>query len=84
MALREDYGKSLQNWVAAFKRYTARVVNMMFEVSPLWQRNFFDHVIRKEESLIRVAEYILQNPVRKGIVPDWGEYPFCRLNEDQF
>ncbi|MHB8070240.1 MAG: REP-associated tyrosine transposase [Desulfobaccales bacterium] len=41
-----------------------------------WQKDFYDHVIKKEESLIRNIKYILDNPVRKGIVTDWQEYPF--------
>ena len=30
----------------------------------LWQRGFYDRVIRDEEELNRVREYILQNPLR--------------------
>jgi REP element-mobilizing transposase RayT len=40
-----------------------------------WQRNFFDHRIRREESLSEKADYILQNPVRAGLVEraqDWS------------
>ena len=32
--------------------------------SPLWQRSFFDHVIRDEEGLRRIREYILCNPLK--------------------
>lgn len=84
MSMQERYGKSLQNWVAAFKRYTSRVMNMMYAVSPLWQRNFHDHVVRREESLLKIAEYIIENPVRKGLVADWKEYPFSRMNAEHF
>src|SRR6185437_15946071 len=38
-----------------------------FKVSRLWQKGFYDHVIRNEESLNRVAWYILMNPVRGGL-----------------
>lgn len=30
----------------------------------LWQRNYYEHVIRGEESLNRVRQYILDNPAR--------------------
>ncbi|MCD6358556.1 MAG: transposase [Dehalococcoidia bacterium] len=43
------------------------------------QRSFYDHVVRKEENLRQVAEYILNNPVRKGLVAGWEDYPFCDL-----
>jgi REP element-mobilizing transposase RayT len=35
LKLKKEYGKTLQNWVAAFKRYTARQVGVEFNVSPL-------------------------------------------------
>ena len=41
-----------------------------------WQKDFFGHVIKKDESLPRNIKYILDNPVRKGIVTDWQEYPY--------
>ena len=79
LSLTNNYKKSLQNWVSAFKSYTARIVNTSFCIKPLWQKNFYDHVVRKEESLIKIAEYIVNNPVRKGIVSDWQEYPYSRM-----
>jgi putative transposase len=45
----------------------------------LMQRSFYDHVVRKEEDLRQIAEYILNNPVRKGLVEKWEDYPFCGL-----
>lgn len=43
----------------------------------LFQRSFYDHVVRKDEDLTRIAEYILNNPVRKGIVERWQDYKHC-------
>ncbi|MCP4269084.1 MAG: hypothetical protein GY777_26505 [Candidatus Brocadiaceae bacterium] len=72
---------TLQNWVSAYKRYTSRITNQLFEIKPLWQKNFYDHIVRKEESLLKIAEYIVYNPVRKGIVTEWEEYPYSRIME---
>lgn len=41
-----------------------------------WQKDFYDHIHRKEEDLKKHITYILNNPVRKGLVSDWKEYPF--------
>jgi putative transposase len=41
-----------------------------------WQKDFYDHVLRKDEDLVRHVRYILSNPVRTGMVGDWKEYPF--------
>ena len=42
----------------------------------LWQRGFYDHILRKEEDVKQLARYILGNPVRKGLVEDYRNYPF--------
>ena len=42
---------------------------------PLWQISYYDHVLREEEAIRPIAEYIWENPVRKGLVAsrfDWA------------
>ena len=41
-----------------------------------WQKDSYDHILRKEEDLIKQVRYILGNPVRKGLVEDWKAYPY--------
>jgi len=36
----------------------------------LWQRNYYEHVIRDEESLNRIREYILNNPAQWALDPE--------------
>jgi len=71
LKLNEGYGKSLPNWVAAFKKYNSRILSMLFDIKPLWQANYYEHVVRKNESLKSIAEYIANNPVRKHFVQHW-------------
>ena len=40
----------------------------------LWQDESFDHVIRSSESLNEKVEYVMQNPVRKGLVSRPEDY----------
>jgi len=42
----------------------------------IWQRSFYDHFLRKDEDCKMVANYIVHNPVRAGIVQHWQNYPF--------
>jgi len=42
----------------------------------IWQRSFYDHFLRRDENCMLVAKYIIDNPVRKGIVERWEDYPF--------
>jgi putative transposase len=42
----------------------------------LWQKGFYDHVIRSGEGMDAVAWYIFTNPVRAGLVKHFDEWPF--------
>jgi len=42
----------------------------------LWQKGFYEHVLRSTESLQSVAWYIWLNPVRKGLVARPADYPY--------
>ena len=42
--------------------------------SRLWQASYYDHVLRKDEDVMSVAKYILDNPVRKRLVTHFMEY----------
>ncbi len=40
----------------------------------LWQPSYYDHILRKEEDTPNVVRYILENPVRKGLVQHFLDY----------
>jgi len=77
LSLNRSYSKSLKDWIANFKRYTSRKIHTKMKIqSGIWQRGFYEHIIRKHESLIQKAKYILGNPVRKGLSKDWESYKY--------
>lgn len=41
----------------------------------LWQRGFHDRALRREEDLVKVARYVVANPLRAGLVERLGDYP---------
>ena len=41
-----------------------------------WQKDFHDRILRKNDSVIDVVKYILNNPVRKELVENWKTYIF--------
>jgi putative transposase len=41
-----------------------------------WQKSFYDHILRSDEEIDLHIRYFLENPVRKGIIEDWKEYPW--------
>ncbi len=42
----------------------------------LWQRGYYDRVLRPDEDTAVVSRYVLANPVRAGLVADPTAYPF--------
>jgi len=57
---------ALPEIVRGFKTYSARAINDARGTRgmPVWQRSFYDHVIRDERSLHCIREYIANNPAR--------------------
>jgi putative transposase len=42
----------------------------------LWEKGFYDHVLREGENVNAVAWYIFNNPVRKGLAKDPRDWPY--------
>jgi hypothetical protein len=40
----------------------------------IWQEESFDHVLRSAESLDQKIVYVLENPLRRGMVSQWHDY----------
>ena len=56
---------TLAEIIRAFKTFTARRVNEIRNAGgvALWQRNYYEHVVRGENELNRIREYIANNPL---------------------
>jgi len=61
--------QSLSSAIGAFKSIVARRINVLRSTPGglLWQRNYYEHIIRNELDLERIRTYIANNPAR------WGE-----------
>ena len=42
----------------------------------LWEKGFYDHILRDDDDRNAVAWYIFNNPVRKGLVHDPRDWPY--------
>jgi REP element-mobilizing transposase RayT len=51
--------------VRGFKTFAARRINELQGIQgvSVWQRNYWEHIVRNEEELQRIREYIRDNPV---------------------
>ena len=54
------------NIVRAFKARCTHIINGVHDTPGhlLWQRNYYEHIIRNEDELNRIREYIVNNPAR--------------------
>lgn len=59
--------KEIRDW----RKYVSRVHEIP------WQRDFFEHRLRSDESRSEKYDYILNNPIRAGLAEAVGERPFC-------
>jgi putative transposase len=42
----------------------------------LWQSGYHDRILRQDEDFAGYADYIVQNPVRAGLVSSAADYPY--------
>ena len=70
-----EHKSSLLKFMRTFKQETSFQFNRTFN-NPLWQRSYYDHILRKEEAVEELSLYILNNPVRAGLIDDYREYAF--------
>ena|SRR5437762_8527355 len=70
-----DGKSSLSKIISDFKRATVKFAGIR------WQRNFFDHRLRHDESLEEKAAYIRNNPVRAGLILGGG-WPYVIDREE--
>lgn len=57
--------KNLGAIVRGFKSTTTKQINKLRNVtdSSLWQRNYYEHIIRNEKALNNISKYIIENPL---------------------
>lgn len=60
LSLQKKY-LSLSNIIGAFKTTSSKLIHQI-KHSFRWQRSFYDHIIRHEESLQKIRQYIIDNP----------------------
>lgn len=60
----ESPSNNLGAIIRGYKSAVTKQINLMRKTpgTKLWQRNYYDHIIRNEESLFHIREYIKNNP----------------------
>lgn len=67
---------SLGELMQKTKSLSKRAVNMSSgRKGSLWQPGYHDRALRWEEDLVKLARYVVANPLRAGLVKRLGDYP---------
>ena len=76
--IRPNLGFDLEKVLGAVKGYTAKLINQRLGTTgTLWQEESYDRIVRDEEHLFRVLQYIGRNRSRCGLS---NSYPFRWVN----
>jgi REP element-mobilizing transposase RayT len=65
--------------VRTFKTFPTRQVQLLGHDGKLWQDDYYDHILRRREDSFGIARYILENPVRRGLVTTPEAYRWSGL-----
>ena len=74
---------TLSTIMQSLKGYTARKANRLLGRNGVfWQPESYDHVVRDANEWQRIVTYVLNNPVKAGLVDRWEKWQwnYCRLD----
>lgn len=64
-----------RRFIKSAKQYSGYYYSQQFG-ERLWQRYGFERTLRDNEATLSVARYIVENPVRAGLMKNPKDYPF--------
>lgn len=68
---------ALARVIQLIKGASARAINLARSCTgSVWQRGWFDHILRSGEKLHEKIEYVANNPVEAGLVGSAAEWPW--------
>jgi len=66
----------LGRWIGSLKQALTKSITCGRGDRPIWQRGFFDHLLRNDESYSQKWDYVHENPVRAGLVASVDDWPY--------
>lgn len=78
-----DTSKTLSSIMHSIKRHTARESNKILnKQGKFWQDESYDRFVRNNRELRNTVEYVINNPVKAGLVDNWRDWPHTFVNFD--
>ena len=79
----EETDYSLSKIMHNIKRNSAKQANQILgRTGIFWQHESYDHVVRDSVELERIIKYVLNNPVKAGLVDDWTQWKWSYCKYD--
>ena len=72
----DDQKIALAAWMKSLKNTISKVLRSPGVASPHWQKTFFDHLLRSDDSYSQKWNYVRENPVRAGFVKKAEDWPY--------
>ncbi|WP_158279591.1 transposase [Arcicella aurantiaca] len=81
--LQEDY--PLHQILKFLKGYSGKKANEILRRNgEFWQHESYDRIVRDGKECERIITYILNNPVKIGLVEKWQDYEYSYVNEKYY
>ena len=68
---------SIIDFVRFFKGRSSTELRRRLGLRNVWQKSFHDQMVRQADDLSQISKYLLENPVRAGLVSTWQDWPWC-------
>ena len=68
---------TLANWMKSLKNSLSKHWRAKGIEAPHWQKGYFDHLLRSEESHAEKWAYVRDNPLRAGLVENAQDWPYA-------
>jgi putative transposase len=78
-----DGSPDLSQIMHSLKRFTAKESNLLLNrKGAFWTPESYDRLIRNSNELKNTINYVINNPVKAGMVREWNNWPFTYLIDD--
>jgi REP element-mobilizing transposase RayT len=73
----------LSNLMQSLKGYTAWQCNQLLgRKGQFWEHESYDHIVRNADAQARIVRYVLNNPVKAGLVEQWQDWRWHYVRSD--
>ena len=77
-----EKARGVDKIMQSIKKYYARDSDQILNrKGSFWQSESFDHIVRDEDELNRIINYVIMNPVKAGLVEKWEDWEHTYLAE---